>query len=82
MVRKTEGIREWHNCLELFLTRSKTAEETKMESTEQFWDRAVKNEDTKSKDNLGKGRFPNFHIGKFGKFSQPLLTPQHPPHVT
>ena len=54
MVRKTEGIREWHNCLELFLTRSKTAEETKMESTEQFWDRAVKNEDTKSKDNLGE----------------------------
>ena len=42
VVRKTEGIREWHDCLELFLARSKTAEKVKMESTERFWDRVLK----------------------------------------
>ena len=54
VVRKTEGIREWHDCLELFLSRSRSVEETKMESTEQFWDRAVKSEEVKSKDHIGE----------------------------
>jgi len=54
VVRKTEGIREWHDCLELFLSRSRSVEETKMESTEQFWDRAVKNEEVKSKDHIAR----------------------------
>merc|ERR1712106_1218217 len=50
VVRKTEGIREWHDCLELFLARSKTAEGVKMESTEKFWDRAIKSDEVKSRD--------------------------------
>ena len=54
VVRKTEGIREWHDCLELFLARSKTAEEVKMESTEMFWDRAVKSDEVKSRDTTGE----------------------------
>ena len=54
VVRKTEGIREWHDCLQMFLARTKTAEEVKMESTEQFWDRAAKNDGSNSKDNIGK----------------------------
>jgi len=73
VVRKTEGIREWHNCLELFLTRSKTAEETKMESTEQFWDRAVKNEDIKSKDNLAN-QHPHLSL----PLSSPIMVKSRP----
>ena len=42
VIRKTEGIREWYDSLNMFLTRSKITEERKMESTEQFWDRAAK----------------------------------------
>ena len=54
VVRKTEGIREWHDCLELFLARNKTAEGVKMESTEKFWDRAVKSDEVKSRDTTGE----------------------------
>ena len=43
VIRKTEGIREWHDSLGMFLTRSKgDAIGRKMDSTEQFWDRMVK----------------------------------------
>ena len=54
VIRKTEGIREWYDSLNMFLTRSKITEERKMETTEQFWDRAAKKDDSKIRDNIGK----------------------------
>ena len=54
VIRKTEGIREWYDSLNMFLTRSKITEERKMESTEQFWDRAAKKDVGKTRDDVGK----------------------------
>ena len=54
VIRKTEGIREWYDSLNMFLTRSKITEERKMESTEQFWDRATKKDVGKIRDDVGK----------------------------
>ena len=55
VIRKTEGIREWHDSLEMFLTRSKDeTEDRKMESTEKFWDRTVKEDQVRMRDKIGK----------------------------
>jgi len=52
VVRKTEGIRDWHERLTGFLNGTKDDTERKMESTEQFWDRTVK-EDGKNRTKIG-----------------------------
>ena len=55
VIRKTEGIREWHDSLEMFLIRSKDeTEDRKMESTEKFWDRTVKEDQVRIRDKIGK----------------------------
>ena len=53
VVRKTEGIRDWHERLTGFLNGTKDDTERKMESTEQFWDRTVK-EDGKNRTKIGE----------------------------
>ena len=40
--------------MELFLARGKTTEEVQMESTENFWDRAVNSDESKSRDTTGE----------------------------
>ena len=55
MIRKSEGIREWHDCLNMFLDRSKVIpKDRKMETTEEFWDRVVKDDGVKTRDNMGE----------------------------
>jgi len=51
-MRKTEGIRDWHDRMKSILTRIKDTEKRKMESTEEFWDRNVK-DNTKNRDISG-----------------------------
>ena len=54
MIRKSEGIREWHDCLKMFLTRGKDmSKDRKMETTKEFWDRVVQDDGVKIRDNKG-----------------------------
>ena len=55
VIRKSEGIREWHDCLKMFLTRGKDmSKDRKMETTKEFWDRVVKDDGVKIRDNMGE----------------------------